>query len=113
MNKDQISGKTEQVTGKIKQKVGEAVGNQNMANRGMADQVKGAANASLAIKNCHGNGAAVTGGGAGAAQHQSSRFLVATVNDDGLEALPGQALDGRVGIATMLRGDLQIGEHAA
>lgn len=43
MNKDEVSGKVEQVTGRIKEKVGEAVGNQNMANQGVADQVKGAA----------------------------------------------------------------------
>jgi uncharacterized protein YjbJ (UPF0337 family) len=42
MNKDQVSGKADQVSGKIKQKVGEAVGNQNLANRGAAEQVKGA-----------------------------------------------------------------------
>src|SRR6201996_9275701 len=43
MNKDQISGKVDQVTGKVKEKVGEAVGNQRLANEGLADQVKGAA----------------------------------------------------------------------
>ena len=42
MNKDQIQGKVEQATGKIKQGVGEAVGNQDLANRGVADQTKGA-----------------------------------------------------------------------
>lgn len=42
MNKDQIAGKVDQVTGKVKQGVGEAVGNDDMANRGVADQVKGA-----------------------------------------------------------------------
>lgn len=43
MNKDQVSGKTDQVAGKVKQHVGEAVGNDDLANRGVADQVKGAA----------------------------------------------------------------------
>jgi uncharacterized protein YjbJ (UPF0337 family) len=43
MNKDQVSGKVEQVAGKVKQGVGEAVGNEDLANRGTADQVKGAA----------------------------------------------------------------------
>lgn len=43
MNKDQVSGKADQVAGKVKQKVGEAIGDDNMANRGVADQVKGAA----------------------------------------------------------------------
>lgn len=43
MNKDQVGGKVEQVTGKVKEKVGEAVGNQKLANQGVADQVKGAA----------------------------------------------------------------------
>jgi len=43
MNKDQVSGKIDQAVGKVKEKVGEATGNQSMANRGVADQVKGAA----------------------------------------------------------------------
>jgi uncharacterized protein YjbJ (UPF0337 family) len=43
MNKDQVTGKVEQVVGRAKQGVGEAIGNQNLANSGVADQVKGAA----------------------------------------------------------------------
>jgi uncharacterized protein YjbJ (UPF0337 family) len=43
MNKEQVTGKLDQVAGKVKQKVGEAVGNDQMANSGVADQVKGAA----------------------------------------------------------------------
>ncbi|HUY80817.1 MAG TPA: CsbD family protein [Acidobacteriaceae bacterium] len=43
MNKDQVSGKADQVTGSIKQKVGQAVGNQHLANQGLVDQTKGAA----------------------------------------------------------------------
>ncbi|MHB1935929.1 MAG: CsbD family protein [Acidobacteriaceae bacterium] len=43
MNKDQVAGKADQVKGKIKQGVGEAVGNDDLANRGVGDQVKGAA----------------------------------------------------------------------
>jgi uncharacterized protein YjbJ (UPF0337 family) len=43
MNKDQVSGKVDQVTGRVKEKVGEAVGNDRLANAGVADQVKGAA----------------------------------------------------------------------
>ena len=43
MNKDTVSGKLDQVVGKLKEKVGETVGNQKMANSGVADQVKGAA----------------------------------------------------------------------
>jgi uncharacterized protein YjbJ (UPF0337 family) len=43
VNKDQVAGKIDQVAGKVKQGVGEAVGNENLANRGVADQVKGAA----------------------------------------------------------------------
>ena len=43
MNKDQVSGKVDQAVGKVKQTVGEAVGNQNLANKGVAEQVKGAA----------------------------------------------------------------------
>ena len=41
MNNDTVSGKFDQVAGKVKESVGEAVGNQNMANSGAADQVKG------------------------------------------------------------------------
>jgi uncharacterized protein YjbJ (UPF0337 family) len=43
MNTDKVEGKFDQVAGKIKQHVGEAVGNQKLANAGVADQVKGAA----------------------------------------------------------------------
>jgi uncharacterized protein YjbJ (UPF0337 family) len=43
MNNDKVEGKFEQVAGKIKQTVGEAVGNDRLANAGAADQVKGAA----------------------------------------------------------------------
>jgi len=43
MNTEQASGKFDQVKGKIKQGVGEAVGNQKLANEGVADQVKGSA----------------------------------------------------------------------
>ena len=43
MNTEKIEGKFDQVAGKIKQNVGEAVGNQKLANSGVADQVKGAA----------------------------------------------------------------------
>ena len=41
MNESNVSGKFDQVVGKIKQGVGEAVGNENLANQGAADQVKG------------------------------------------------------------------------
>jgi uncharacterized protein YjbJ (UPF0337 family) len=43
MNEKQVSGKVDQVVGKVKQRVGAAVGNQDLANQGVADQVKGAA----------------------------------------------------------------------
>ncbi len=43
MNKDQVTGKVERVAGRVKQGVGETVGNQKLANQGVADQVKGAA----------------------------------------------------------------------
>lgn len=43
MNKDQVTGKADQVAGKVKQSIGEVVGNNELANRGVADQVKGAA----------------------------------------------------------------------
>ena|ERR1700753_1406786 len=43
MNTDKVEGKFDQVAGKIKQGVGEAVGNQKLANSGVAEQIKGAA----------------------------------------------------------------------
>jgi uncharacterized protein YjbJ (UPF0337 family) len=43
MNTDQVSGKFDQAKGKVKQGIGEAVGNQKMANEGVVDQVKGSA----------------------------------------------------------------------
>ena len=43
MNRDTAEGKFDQLKGKAKQSVGEALGNQGLANSGAADQVKGAA----------------------------------------------------------------------
>jgi uncharacterized protein YjbJ (UPF0337 family) len=43
MNNSTATGKFDQVKGKVKQSVGEAIGNDKMANSGAADQVKGAA----------------------------------------------------------------------
>jgi uncharacterized protein YjbJ (UPF0337 family) len=43
MNNETVSGKFDQASGKIKQVVGEAVGNEKLANAGVAEQVKGAA----------------------------------------------------------------------
>jgi uncharacterized protein YjbJ (UPF0337 family) len=43
MDKDQVAGKFDQGIGKAKEKLGETVGNQRLANQGVADQVKGAA----------------------------------------------------------------------
>jgi uncharacterized protein YjbJ (UPF0337 family) len=43
MNTEKVEGKFDQVAGKIKQSVGEAVGNQKLANAGAAEQIKGAA----------------------------------------------------------------------
>jgi uncharacterized protein YjbJ (UPF0337 family) len=43
MNKDQVTGKVEQAAGRVKQGIGETIGNQKLANQGVADQVKGAA----------------------------------------------------------------------
>ncbi len=37
------AGKFDQTVGKAKEKLGDAVGNQKLANQGVADQVKGAA----------------------------------------------------------------------
>ncbi|HUD21718.1 MAG TPA: CsbD family protein [Acidobacteriaceae bacterium] len=42
MNHDTAAGKFDQLKGKAKQSVGEALGNQRLANSGTADQVKGA-----------------------------------------------------------------------
>jgi uncharacterized protein YjbJ (UPF0337 family) len=41
MNSDTVAGKFDQLKGKAKQSVGEALGNQKLANSGAADQVKG------------------------------------------------------------------------
>ena len=41
MNDSKVKGKWDEVAGKVKQGVGEAVGNDSMANRGTAQQVKG------------------------------------------------------------------------
>ena len=43
MNRDIAEGKFDQMKGKVKQSVGEAVGNDKLANSGVVDQVKGAA----------------------------------------------------------------------
>ena len=43
MDENRVEGKFDQIKGKVKQSVGEAVGNEHMANSGAADQVKGAA----------------------------------------------------------------------
>jgi uncharacterized protein YjbJ (UPF0337 family) len=43
MNIDKAEGKFDQVAGKVKQGVGEAVGNQKLANAGAAEQIKGVA----------------------------------------------------------------------
>jgi uncharacterized protein YjbJ (UPF0337 family) len=42
MNKEQVSGKIDQAVGKVKQSVGKAVGDENLANKGLLDQAKGA-----------------------------------------------------------------------
>ena len=41
MNKNQIEGNVKDVTGKIQQKVGEAVGNTNQQVKGVAKQIEG------------------------------------------------------------------------
>ena len=43
MNRDTTEGKFDQFKGKVKQSVGEAFGNDKLANSGTVDQVKGAA----------------------------------------------------------------------
>jgi uncharacterized protein YjbJ (UPF0337 family) len=42
MNRNTTEGKFDQLKGKVKQSVGEAIGNDKLANSGTADQVKGA-----------------------------------------------------------------------
>jgi uncharacterized protein YjbJ (UPF0337 family) len=41
MNKDNVSGKFDQVAGKVKQGAGEIIGDDSLANEGAAQQVKG------------------------------------------------------------------------
>lgn len=43
MDKDRVSGKFDQTVGKAKEKLGNALGRDKLANEGVADQVKGAA----------------------------------------------------------------------
>ena len=43
MNKEKLEGKFDQIAGTVKQKIGEALDDQSLANSGVADQVKGAA----------------------------------------------------------------------
>ncbi len=43
MAKENIEGAIEKAVGKVKQKTGEAIGNQKLANEGAAEQVKGSA----------------------------------------------------------------------
>jgi hypothetical protein len=38
MNKDQVTGKIDQAVGKVKRNVGEAVGNDELANKGVVDR---------------------------------------------------------------------------
>jgi uncharacterized protein YjbJ (UPF0337 family) len=69
MDKDQVSGKFDQTIGKAKEKLGDAVGNEKLANQGVADQVKGAAketwgNAKDAARTTHDRHVAETEGSA-------------------------------------------------
>ena len=41
MNKDQVKGRVEQTSGKVKEVTGKLVGNDRMQSEGMAEQVKG------------------------------------------------------------------------
>ena len=43
MNKDQVAGKIDQAVGKVEQSVGESVGSKKLANKGVVNQAKGAA----------------------------------------------------------------------
>ena len=85
MNKDQVTGKAEQVAGRIKQGVGETLGNQKLANQGVADQDKGAA------KETWGNAkdaAAVT-----AERHQKDAEHRADETREGIRARVDQTAD--------------------
>lgn len=42
-NKDQVKGKAKDISGKIKEEAGDAVGNDKLKRDGQADQVKGKA----------------------------------------------------------------------
>ena len=41
MNKDQVKGRVEQTSGKVKEVTGKLVGNDRLQSQGMAEQVKG------------------------------------------------------------------------
>lgn len=41
MNKDQVKGRVEQTSGKVKEVAGKLVGNDRLQSEGMAEQVKG------------------------------------------------------------------------
>lgn len=41
MNKDQVKGRVEQTSGKVKEVTGKLVGNDRLQSEGMAEQVKG------------------------------------------------------------------------
>jgi uncharacterized protein YjbJ (UPF0337 family) len=43
VNEDQVFGKIQQAVGRVKQGVGETLGNEKLVNQGVVDQVKGAA----------------------------------------------------------------------
>jgi uncharacterized protein YjbJ (UPF0337 family) len=43
VNKDQVVGKVEQTVRKVKQSIGETLGDDKLANQGVVDQAKGAA----------------------------------------------------------------------
>jgi uncharacterized protein YjbJ (UPF0337 family) len=43
LDKNRVTGKIDQAVGKAKQKIGDSVGNDRLANQGVADQVKGSA----------------------------------------------------------------------
>ncbi len=45
MNKHQVEGRTDQAAGKIKEVAGRVVGNERLESEGLADQVKGKAQA--------------------------------------------------------------------
>lgn len=55
MNKDQVAGKVDQAVGKVEQTVGETVGNEKLANKGVA-KGRGSSSQRVTQTSCRGKG---------------------------------------------------------